>query len=79
MQFEDGNVKEIVVGDPNDLWDPEIDAIDDAVERLLSQIDADGNGKIDVILDQDNFEIDTLDISGVPYLWSTEVQIRIWY
>ncbi len=79
LQFEDGSQRQFIVGDSQDSWDPSIDAVDDSVTRLLSQLDADADGLIDIILDQDNFEIDTLDISGVPYLWSTEVQIRVWY
>ncbi|MEK6844459.1 MAG: hypothetical protein AABX83_03475 [Nanoarchaeota archaeon] len=78
IEFETGETKQFSIGDPTDPWDPSIDAVDDAVERLIAQLDADKNGKIDVILKEDNLEIETLDISGVPYLWSTEVQVRIW-
>jgi hypothetical protein len=78
VQFEDGTNRTITIGDPTDPWDPQNDSIDDAVERLLSQLDANGNGKIDLTLNQDDFEINSLDVSGVPYLWSTEVQVRKW-
>lgn len=78
IEFEDGVSREITIGNSQDPWDPEKDAIDDAVERLLSQLDSDGNGKVDLIVNEDSFEIDTLDISGVPFLWSTEVQVRTW-
>lgn len=78
IQFEDGSSKQIVVGDPNDIWDPSNDSIDDAVERLISQLDANNNTKIDVVLDKESFDVDNLDISGVPFMWRTEMQIRRW-
>ncbi len=78
ITFEDDTTQQITIGDSSDPLDSENDAVDDAVDRLLTQLDADVNGKIDLILNQDSFEIDTLDISGVPFLWSTEVQIRVW-
>ncbi len=78
IQFEDGSSKEISVGNSSDPWDPADDAIDDSIERLISQLDANNNSKIDVVLDKESFDIDTLDISGVPYIWSTEVQVRRW-
>ena len=76
--FEDGQTKNLQIGNFNDPWDPAKDAIDDAVERLLSQLDANNNGKIDIAIDQASIEIGNLDIAGVPHLWSTEVQVRIW-
>ena len=76
--FENGENVSIVIGDANDAWDPSIDSVDDAVDRLLAQMDADGNGKIELKLNQDNFEIESLDISNVPYFWSTDVQVRSW-
>jgi len=77
--FEDSSSKTFEIGNINDPWDPKNDSVDDAVERLLSQLDSDNNSRIDLFLDTDNFEIDNIDISGVPYLWSTEVQVRKWY
>ena len=76
--FEDNTTRNLFIGNPSDPWDPEIDAIDDAVERLLQQLDSNNNSKIDLILDDESFDMDSLDISGVPYMWSTEVQIRKW-
>ncbi|MDO8508751.1 MAG: hypothetical protein Q7S27_03650 [Nanoarchaeota archaeon] len=76
--FEDGQSKNLLIGNSNDTWDPDKDAIDNAVERLLTQLDANNNGKIDISIDQTSLEIGNLDIAGVPYLWSTEAQVRIW-
>jgi len=33
---------------------------------------------IDLIIDEDELNVDALDISGVPFIWSTEVQVRRW-
>lgn len=78
IQFEDGSTKQITIGNSSDAWDPQNDSIDDAVNRLLAQLDSDGDGKIDVIIDQTSLDIESLDVSGVPYIWSTEVQVRRW-
>jgi hypothetical protein len=78
VEFEDGTTKTISIGNSSDIWDPENDALDDAVERLISQLDSDNNSKIDLLIGQDEIDIDAIDISGVPYIWQTEVQIRSW-
>ncbi len=78
IEFEDGTTKDITIGESSDPWDPADDAIDNAIQRLLSQMDADSDGKIDLVIDEDSVEIDALDVSGVPLLWSTEVQVRVW-
>jgi hypothetical protein len=78
VEFEDGTSKLIRIGNFSDEWDPETDALDDAVERLVIQLDSNNNSKIDLIIGQDEIDIDAIDISGVPYIWQTEVQIRTW-
>ena len=78
IEFQDGSTKIITIGDSSDAWDPDKDAIDDAIERLLAQLDSNSDGKIDLILDQNSLDIDAIDISGIPYIWSTEVQVRMW-
>lgn len=79
ITFEDNSSFTLSIGNTSDVWDPEIDAIDESVERLLSQLDANNNSKIDLIIDQNSFDIDTINVAGVPYLWSSEVQLRTWY
>lgn len=54
------------------------DAISEATYGLLENLDFDLNGKIDVKFSEQNFEIDTSQITGIPYDWSTEVQVRKW-
>jgi len=78
LEFEDNSTKQLNLGDSSDPWDPEKDALDDAVERLIKQLDSNNNTKIDLILDENELDVDAMDISGVPFIWSTEVQIRRW-
>lgn len=78
VAFQDGSFLDLNLGDANDAWDPEKDAIDDAVERLLLQFDSEPDGKIDLLLSEDSLVVDSLDVSEVPSLWSTRVQIRVW-
>jgi hypothetical protein len=78
VEFQDGSTKTITIGNASDAWDPEDDALDDAIERLLQQIDSNEDGKIDLIIDENELDVDAMDISGVPFIWSTEVQIRRW-
>lgn len=79
VQFADGSTSTLVIGDGTDIWDPANDSVDDAVERLLQQLDTNNDGKIDLTINTADFSVNSLDISGVPYLWSTEVQVRTWY
>jgi len=76
--FQDGSFLDLNLGNANDVWDPEKDAIDEAVERLLLQFDSELDGKIDLLLSEDSLVVDSLDVSEVPSLWSTRVQIRVW-
>lgn len=54
------------------------DAIQIAVYELLKLLDDDNNGKIDVNFVQQDLQIDFTEITGIPYAWSTEVQVRKW-
>ncbi len=79
MTFEDNSTIQIQIGNASDPWNANDDAIDNAVDRLLSQLDTNQNGKIDLMIDDESFDIESFDIEGVPWLWSTEVQVRRWY
>ena len=57
----------------------ENDAVQDAVYKLLEILDFDSDGRVDAQLTQNNLQIESTQISGIPYTWSTEVQIRTWY
>ena len=50
-----------------------------AVYNLLQMLDLNSNHKIDTKFAEQNLEISTSEITGIPYTWSTEVQIREWY
>jgi cysteine-rich repeat protein len=54
------------------------DATEVAVFNLFKLLDIDSDGRLDSNFDQDNLQISISEISGIPYSWSTEVQIRKW-
>lgn len=54
------------------------DALQLAVFRLLQSLDLDSNGKIDIDLDESEVDIAITQLTGIPYEWSTEVQVRLW-
>jgi len=57
----------------------QLDAINLAVYNLLKILDFDLNGKLDVKFTEQDLQISSSEIIGIPYVWSTEVQIRKWY
>ncbi|MFP4045778.1 MAG: VWA domain-containing protein [Candidatus Aenigmatarchaeota archaeon] len=79
VQLETGETYELSVGNASDAWDPEEDALDDMVERLLDKLDADGDGKIGIKLEEDNLEIKEIKVDKVPYLWGPSIfRLRMW-
>ena len=54
------------------------DAFQVAAYNLLKQLDVDTNNKIDVELNSQSLQISQSEVSGIPYRWSTEVQVRTW-
>jgi len=69
IEFYDGTNTSVLFGNPLDPWDPEIDAYDDAVYRLLSQLDIDGDNKLDVKISTADLNMKGSTISEVPSLW----------
>jgi len=58
----------------------EQDSINLAVYELLSNLDFDNNGKININIDEEDLEIEALWVSQVPYLWGPLiVEVRAWY
>ena len=57
----------------------ENDAIQNSVYELLSEIDLNKNDKIEIKFTEQDLQIDAIQLMGIPYSWSTEVQIRTWY
>ena len=54
------------------------DAMQEAVYKLLKVLDLNSNNKLDIKLTEGNLQITSNEISGIPFVWSTEAQIRIW-
>jgi hypothetical protein len=57
----------------------EQDAFKWAILDLLKQLDFYNDGTVDAKFTIDDLQIKTSEISGIPYFWSTEVQVRKWY
>ena len=55
------------------------DAIQSAVYNLLELLDFYNDGKLDVKFTEQDFAISSSQIIGIPYGWSSEIQIRRWY
>ncbi|MDH3324242.1 MAG: VWA domain-containing protein [Candidatus Peregrinibacteria bacterium] len=55
------------------------DAMQIATYNLLKLLDFDSNGKLDVDLSSGDVNVSSSNLEGVPFLFSTEVQIRKWY
>lgn len=55
------------------------DAYQVAVYRLLQLLDLDSNQKVDVKFSDQNLQIDQSSVTGIPFTWATEVQVRTWY
>lgn len=54
------------------------DAINKAVYNLLRQLDLDLNNLLDTPITSSDISIETSEVSGIPFTWETEVQIRVW-
>ncbi|MBI2650696.1 VWA domain-containing protein [Candidatus Woesearchaeota archaeon] len=55
------------------------DALDNAVYQLFSNLDIDKDGKLDVNIDSNSLNVNTLTISKVPSLWGPAIiEIRVW-
>ncbi len=55
------------------------DAAQSAIFELLKLLDLNLNNKIDIKFAEQDLQIDLTEITGIPYTWSTEVQVRTWY
>ncbi len=62
---------------------PDCDGATDSTQiatySLFKLLDFDTDGKLDVDLSTEDMQITTSNLEGVPFLFSTEVQIRKWY
>ncbi|MBU1988059.1 MAG: VWA domain-containing protein, partial [Nanoarchaeota archaeon] len=91
IQFEDDSDMEVTI--PSSYVDGSVcvynetshdlqdwnDAYNSAVWELLSNLDLDSDGKIDLIFTEQQLEISLSETSGIPIVLEAEVQARIWY
>jgi len=69
----------IQVGNYEDIWDPNNDSLDDAVQRLISSLDTDNNSIIDVKLSSSNIKTDSIAIGKIPWMWGpAEIRLEVW-
>lgn len=68
------------IGDPipGPIVANENDAFQVAVFILLEQLDFNANDKIDFLFTGQDLQIDLTELIGIPFTWSTEVQVRVW-
>lgn len=56
-----------------------VDAIDNSVCKLFQKLDFDNDGSLDVNFNTTGIDLQTISISGIPYLWGpTTVEARVW-
>lgn len=56
----------------------ENDAIAMATYDLLNSLDFDSDNRVDSKFSENNLDIQTSGITGIPYTYGTEVEIRAW-
>lgn len=67
------------IGNISDPWDPEKDALDNMVQRLLDRLDVNNDGKVDVRISEENLRLDEIEVGGVPFLWGPGIfTLKIW-
>ena len=55
------------------------DALDNVAYSLFSNLDIDKDGKLDINIDENNLNVNTLTISKIPSLWGPAIiEIRVW-
>src|SRR3989344_1131023 len=55
------------------------DALDNAVYQLFNNLDLDKDGKLEVNIDENSLNINTLTVSKIPSLWGPAIiEIRVW-
>lgn len=56
----------------------ENDAIDNAVFDLFSNLDLNKNKKLENKFSEQDMQVISNEVSGIPFAWASEIQIRIW-
>ena len=55
------------------------DALKNAVYRLFKKLDLNENGKLDIKFTEQNLQVSSSDITGIPFPYETVVQVRKWW
>ena len=54
------------------------DAIDYAIFILLSTLDLNSNGRVETKFSENDLTINSVEVEGIPFVWETEAQVRVW-
>ena len=54
------------------------DALQTATYNLLSAIDVDKDGKVDIKFPEQSLQLSSSSITGIPFPWATEVKVIEW-
>lgn len=69
----------VTVGNASHDWDASEDALGDAVERLIGQLDVTGDGVVDFHLDEDELEIESQSTGGIEWMWGpATMSLEVW-
>jgi hypothetical protein len=55
------------------------DALQEATHNLLKVLDYNNDNLVDVKFSYQDLKISSFTVTGIPYMWETEVQVRRWY
>ena len=70
---------ELSVGNESDEWDNSSDAVNDAFDRLLDELDVNDDGKVDFMVNEDFFEFETNVMEGLRWIWGpSRVSVEVW-
>jgi hypothetical protein len=54
------------------------DAYQVAVYNLLSKVDVNGDGVVDINLDEGSFDVDYTEVTGIPFRVKALMEVRTW-
>ena len=54
------------------------DAIDNAIYSLLLSLDLNSNRRIETKFSEQDLNIGSVEVAGIPFVWESEVQARVW-
>lgn len=55
------------------------DALKIAVYKLFEKLDLDNNGKLDIKFTEQNLQVSSSEVIGIPFPWETVIQVRKWW